>query len=105
MTKEDWDDKIRRRSKQVKAGFESKYRLSGKDKDLTEAQNEQINSKKPLPVFQRQRTNQSGAPVAPPDLLTEIKEHHQSEETESAKGTILSSTPQSIAETMAAEFE
>jgi len=39
VTKDEWDDKIRRRSKQVKAGFESKYRLSGKDKDLTPEQN------------------------------------------------------------------
>jgi len=51
-------------------------------------------------MFQRQRTDQSGAP---PNFLAEISEHNQSEEAGSSRGTNLTDVGQSIAEQMAKE--
>ena len=51
-------------------------------------------------MFQRQRTDQSGAP---PDFLAEISEHYESEEAGSTRGTNLTDVGQSIAEQMAKE--
>ena len=76
-TKDELEDKIRRRSKQIRSGFDQKFKLSFEDRSIVQEVNPNQMVEKPAP-FQRQRT---GPPVKSEDnFIADMEQFHQSED-------------------------